>query len=160
MPFCTYLMLLSPLAGLYIFVWSKLPLAPLLSTLADMWAPCYLLPPFISSLAPHGVRRPPDCDLSRGRHADRPSPCRGPRSSMPKNKLRTAGTACTPARGAAAAAPVTVPPAVQAAQQLLTQQVQLLPSQRSRPLPRPPPPTVPRGPGGRPRSGRRRRSPR
>ncbi|PUZ55452.1 hypothetical protein GQ55_5G212600 [Panicum hallii var. hallii] len=55
------------------------------------------------------------------------------RKSRSKNKLRTAGTArpCAtraPARGTAVVAPVTAPPAVQASQQLLTQQVQLLAS--------------------------------
>ena len=45
MSFYTYLMPSDPLTGLCIFVWSKMPMLPFFSLLADKRAPCHLLPP-------------------------------------------------------------------------------------------------------------------
>jgi len=83
-------MLLSPLAGLYIFVWSKLPLLPLFSLLADMWVPRHLLPlsfllPLIPSLVPLSPWRP-----AAAGHAP-PCPTRRSRSCSPRAPPASAG---------------------------------------------------------------------
>ena len=83
-------MLLSPLAGLYIFVWSKLHLLPLFSSLADMWVPRHLLSlffllPLIPSLVPLSPWRP----AAAGRAP--PCPTRRSGSCSPRAPPASAG---------------------------------------------------------------------
>ena len=95
MIFYTYLILLDPLADLYIFVWSKLPLLPLFSLLVDMWVPRHLLPlsflllsfllPLIPSLVPLSPWRP----AAAGRAP--PCPTRRSRSCSPRAPPASAG---------------------------------------------------------------------
>ena len=93
-------MLSDPLADLYIFVWSKIPLLSLFSPLAEIWTPRHLIVPFFSNLPffSPAVFAPPQKGPPPRAHKTSPAVASSKASSAspPSQDHSAASTAATP----------------------------------------------------------------